>query len=314
MDISVVICTYNRAASLEVTLSSLRHLEAPPSLTWEILIVDNNSADSTRSVIESFRASSGLNVRYVFELQQGRSFALNRGINEAKGEIIAFTDDDVTLDPKWLVGLKQAFDEWGSIAAGGRIIPVWNDPVPSWLQMEGQQAVLHLDLGDEPRELNFAIGANSAFRREAFLKYGVFQAGVSVDGKSAAGYEDDEYGHRLTRAGEKIMYVPGAVVYHPVASHRLTKAYFRKWFYDCGRTMMWARIWPQETVLYFGIPRFLFRAFVENSVKWPFMRDQKRRFRCECLARRAVGGIREGCRMYALGKKEKHSKPQKART
>lgn len=297
MDISVVVCTYNRAASLATTLSSLRALEAPPPLMWELLLVDNNSKDSTRSVIEEFAAASGLNVRYVFEPRQGRSFALNRGIQEAKGEIITFTDDDVTFDPKWLVSLKRALDESGCIAAGGRIVPVWNDPVPSWLQMEGQQAVLHLDLGKEPQELNYAIGANSAFRREAFEKYGLFQVGLSVDGKSVAGYEDDEYGHRLTNAGEKIMYVPGAVVYHPVAPRRLTKAYFRKWFYDTGRMMMWARIWPRETILYFGIPRFLFRALVENLLKWPLTLDEKQRFRRECLARRAAGGILEGYRL-----------------
>ncbi|MGH9354142.1 MAG: glycosyltransferase, partial [Terriglobia bacterium] len=297
MDISVVVCTYNRAASLKITLSSLRALEAPSSLKWEILMVDNNSTDSTRDVIEEFANTSGLNVRYIFEPQQGRSFALNAGIREAKGEIVAFTDDDVTFDPQWMLSLKQALDEWGCIAAAGKIVPVWNDPVPSWFQLEGQQAVGHFDMGETPKGTNYAHGANGAFRREAFEKYGTFQTGVSVDGKLLGGYEDDEFGHRLTSRGEKIMYVPGAIVYHPVETHKLNKAYFRKWFFDIGRTMMWARIWPRETVLYSGIPRYLFRALAENILLYPFTFDEKRRFRRECLARSAAGGILEGCRM-----------------
>lgn len=294
MDVTVIICTFNRAASLKMTLASLQQLQVPPSLRWELLLVDNNSSDTTRDVIDQFAASSGWNVRHLFERQQGRSFALNAAISEAEGEILIFTDDDVTFDPKWLVTLNEAFAGTDCIGAGGKIVPVWSDPQPSWFQMEGQQVVGHL-FGDEPRDLNYAMGANSAFRREAFQKYGVFKAGVSVNGKLVAGYEDDEFGHRLIGAGEMIRYVPGAIVYHPVLPHRLTKAFFRKWFFDTGRAMVWTRIWPPATVCYFGIPRFLFRALCENSLKWPLTRDEKRRFHRECQACRAAGGILEGC-------------------
>lgn len=298
MDISVVICTYNRAALLKTTLASLRELAAPPALKWEILIADNNSTDSTRKVVEEFATASGLNTRYIFEPRQGKSFALNAAIKETKGNIVAFTDDDVTFDPQWMLGLKKALDEWSCIAAAGKIVPVWNDPVPPWLEMEGQQAVGHFDLGDAPKETNFAHGANAAFKRDAFEKYGPFRADLGPDGKSAAGYEDDEFGRRLTSHGEKIMYAPGAVVYHPVEPHKLNKAYFRKWFYNIGRASMWARIWPEETVLYFGIPRYLFRAALENSLLCPLTLNPKRRFRRECLARSAAGGILEGFRMF----------------
>jgi|SRR5579875_477858 len=298
MDITVVIGTYNRASSLRLTLQSLQAIEVPTSLKWEILIVDNNSTDSTRSVVEEFALTSVLTVRYVFESQQGRSFALNRGISEAKGEIIVFTDDDVTFDPQWLISLKQALDQWNCIAVGGRIVPVWNDPMPSWLQMEGQQAIGHFDVGDQPVEIEYAHGANGAFKRKAFEKYGLFKTGVSVDGKLLAGYEDDEFGHRLTSNGERIMYAPDAIVYHPVESRKLNKAYFRKWFYDTGRTAVRARIWPRETILYFGIPRYFFRALIENSIRWPITLDEKCRFRRECHVWRAAGGILEGWRMF----------------
>jgi len=297
MDLSVIIATFNRSAVLKQTLASLESMTVPSSVRWELLVADNNSSDDTRAVVQEFGQHALMEVRYLFVAQQGKSFALNAAIQQARGEIIAFTDDDVTFDPKWLINLKRGLDEWGCMAVGGKIIPVWNGPLPSWFQWEGQQAVVHLDLGERPKELNFAIGANAAFRREAFEKYGLFETKVGVSAESAASYEDDEFGHRLIRAGEKIMYVPEAIVYHPVAPHRLTKAYFRRWFRDSGRMMIKARIWPENSVLYAGIPRYLFRELIENLFKWPVTFDEKLRFRRELLVRRATGGMLEGLRM-----------------
>jgi glycosyltransferase involved in cell wall biosynthesis len=297
MDLSVIIATFNRSAVLKQTLASLESMTVPSSVRWELLVADNNSSDDTRAVVQEFGQHALMEVRYLFVAQQGKSFALNTAIQQARGEIIAFTDDDVTFDPNWLASLKRGLDELDCIAVGGKIIPVWNGPLPSWFQWEGQQAVVHLDLGERPKELNFAIGANAAFRREAFEKYGLFETKVGVSAESAASYEDDEFGHRLIRGGEKIMYVPEAIVYHPVAPHRLTKAYFRRWFRDSGRMMIKARIWPENSVLYAGIPRYLFRELIENLFKWPVTFDKKLRFRRELLVRRATGGILEGLRI-----------------
>lgn len=306
MDITVIICTFNRASVLNTTLSSLRSLQVPTSLEWELLVIDNNSSDSTREVVDNFAAASGLNVRYVFEKRQGKSYALNTGIGAASGNIVAFADDDVAFHPEWLINLTKTLEDYDCIAVGGRIVPVWNAPVPAWLQMEGQQAIGHFDLGEKHQEIDYAHGANGAFKRKAFEKYGLFQVETGPDGKLRGGHEDDEFGARLRRQGERIMYAPRAIVYHPVETEKLNKRYFRKWFYDTGRTMMWARIWPRETVLYFGIPRFLFAALVRNCLQWPLTTDQKRRFRRECQAWRAAGGILEGCRMLGrLGRKWK---------
>ncbi len=297
MDLSVIIATFNRCAALKQTLASLEGMTVPSSVGWELFVADNNSSDDTPTIVEEFRRRAPMEVRYLFEARQGKSFALNAAIQQARGKIIAFTDDDVTFDPNWLASLKRGLDELDCIAVGGKIIPVWDGPLPSWFQWEGQQAVVHLDLGEKPTELNFAIGANAAFRREAFEKYGLFQTKLGVSAESAASYEDDEFGHRLIRAGEKIMYVPEAIVYHPVAPHRLTKAYFRKWFHDSGRMMIKARIWPEDTVLYAGIPRYVFRELVENLVRWPLTFDEKLHFRRELLVRRAAAGMLEGLRL-----------------
>src|SRR5215475_1296742 len=111
MEISVVLATYNRAASLSAALHSFSKLVIPADLDWELLVVDNNSTDRTRTVIEEFQRCSGLQVAYLFEGQQGRSFALNAGIKRAKGGVIAFTDDDISLHPQWLANLHDVFVE-----------------------------------------------------------------------------------------------------------------------------------------------------------------------------------------------------------
>src|SRR5215467_10846814 len=136
MKVSVVLATYNRANQLRVALESFSQLSYPRDLSWELLVVDNNSTDATCAVVKSFAAGARFPVHYVFEKKQGRSAALNAGILQAKGEIVAFTDDDVTLDRDWLSFLKKTFDENDCTAVAGRVIPQWNHPKPDWLRME----------------------------------------------------------------------------------------------------------------------------------------------------------------------------------
>src|SRR5215813_1179580 len=166
MDISIVLGTYNRASSLLITLETFLRLNVSGGLEWELLVVDNNSTDNTPEVVQKFAQAASFPVRYIFERKQGRSHALNTGIAHAKGEIIAFTDDDVLLHQDWLSNLKRTFDESDCSAFAGRVVPVWNHPKPSWLEMEGQFAVVHFDYGDELKEIKFPpLGANSAFRK-----------------------------------------------------------------------------------------------------------------------------------------------------
>jgi glucosyl-dolichyl phosphate glucuronosyltransferase len=296
--ISVILCTYNRSASLKSTLESISGLTLPFDLDWELIVVDNNSKDNTPEVIQEFTKTARFTVRYVFEGRQGRSAALNAGIAAAKGEIVAFTDDDVLLHPEWLLNLKRAFDEFDCAGVGGRIVPVWHHPKPKWLEMEEQQAIVHFELGDQPKEMKDSppLGANSAFRKDKFAKYGGFRLDLGVSGENRGiTCEDTEFGTRLFGAGEKIMYVPSAIIYHPVDPSRSSKAYFRKWYYNDGRSMI--RAWPpQNVVRYFGVPRWIFRSIGENFLKWTLNFDSKRRFHYELRTYRDLGRIVEAYR------------------
>src|SRR5208283_4457645 len=105
MRISVILCTYNRASILISALESIVAQTLPESVEWEVLVVDNNSCDQTREVVEDFCRRYPRRFRYVFEPNQGLSHARNSGIREALGEVLAFMDDDVTVEPGWLDNL-----------------------------------------------------------------------------------------------------------------------------------------------------------------------------------------------------------------
>src|SRR5712691_696604 len=105
MYISLILCTHNRCESLARGLNSAAALTLPDSVPWEVLVVDNNSNDQTRKVVEEFCHQNPGRFRYLFEPQPGLSYARNAGIREARGDIIAFMDDDVIVEPTWLQNL-----------------------------------------------------------------------------------------------------------------------------------------------------------------------------------------------------------------
>jgi glycosyltransferase involved in cell wall biosynthesis len=232
MDISVVLATYNRAGSLLETLKSFAALKCSSDLTWELLVVDNNSSDPTPAVVRTFADHCSFRLRYLFEARQGRSAALNTGIAEARGEIVVFTDDDVLLHPDWLSNLKRTFEQSECVAVAGRVVPVWPHAKPDWLDMEGQFAVVSFEHGDSLKEIQIPpLGANCAFRRTAFHRHGLFRLDLGVTGsKHNLTCDDTEFGLRLIRAGEKIVYCPDAIIYHPVDPKRTTKGYFLSWY------------------------------------------------------------------------------------
>lgn len=299
MDISVVLATYNRAVSLRATLESFSSLALPAQLRWELLVVDNNSTDSTRQVIEKFREKVPFPVRYIFEPKQGKSAALNTGVSEAKGKIIAFTDDDVVLDRHWLSNLKKTFDDFDCSAVAGKVVAQWNHGRPDWLEIEGQFAIVHFDLGNELKQIRVPpLGANSAFRREIFRRYGLFRLDLGLNGsKHTITCEDTEFAERLIRGGEKILYCPDAIVLHPVDPARTTRKYLLSWYYYNGVSVTRSARLPKVGIFWFGVPRWLYRELLANFAKWVLTLQGKDRFRHKLRTFRTVGGIVESYRL-----------------
>jgi GT2 family glycosyltransferase len=263
MDATIVVCTYSRAESLKDTLSALARLEAPPERTWEVVVVDNNSHDHTKQVVEALQ-QDWPRLRYVFESAQGLSNARNRGISEASGEVILFTDDDVLPEPDWLETTLAGLEKYGADACGGFIAPIWETPPPVWLteRFYGFLAV-RTDRRDDyliTKTDQTPFGANMAFRKRVFAQVGLFDTSRGRKGKVLASGEDSEMFERILAAGLKVAFLGSSRVHHKVESFRLTKPYFRRWRIQTSRNLAISRGVPGERRIC-NIPLFLFPQF-----------------------------------------------------
>src|SRR6266852_3488848 len=132
MQITIAICTWNRADLLRQTLEGMTRLLIPPEIDWELVVVNNNSTDATATVISE--AANRLPIHGRFEPRQGKSHALNLAASEARGEYIVWTDDDVLVDQHWLAEYVAAFQRWPDASFfGGPIEPWLAAPSPVWL-------------------------------------------------------------------------------------------------------------------------------------------------------------------------------------
>lgn len=281
MKFSVIIATYNRAEELVKTLDSLKNLESTGP--WEVIIVDNNSADNTRDVVQQQIDSFPVPLRYVMEKEQGRSAALNAGIRVSQGEILAITDDDVRVDPKWLTNAERALDRLGCDYVGGKALPIWSGRVPNWMPNRGGKhwgVIALLDYGPEPIEFGqkVPLGVNMVFRRECFERAGMWDNAIGRKAGTLLGQEVREWAQRGRAAGLHGFYSPDLVVHHVIPEDRLTKKYFRKWFYWHGisRAILYQNNRldmesPERTALDFstvphiaGVPRYLYRTCLKK--------------------------------------------------
>jgi len=302
MNITVLLCTFNRCKILVNALESVASLKLPDSVDWEVLVVDNNSNDQTHAVVEDFSLRFPGRFRYLFESRPGKSYALNMGIREAKGDILAFIDDDVTVEPDWLWNLTANFAPGRCVGAGGRILPQWNCPPPRWLPLNQQRILAPLvmfDLGDETGLLKEPpFGTNMAFYKCLFQKYGDFRTDLGPRPGSEIRSEDTEFGRRLLMAGEPLRYEPSAIVHHQVTENRLRKQYFLDWWFDKARADIREFGLPPGTKFYFlGIPLFLFRRLAVWTIRWLTSIDSPRRFSYKLAVWMNAGQIRECFRM-----------------
>ena len=134
MDASVLIGTFNRCSLLAATLDSLAAMRVHPGLRWEVIVVDNNSTDGTRSAVESRTPAFPAPLRYIFEPRQGKSHAVNTGLATSRGAVVAFTDDDVHVDAGWLEAAVSPLMARPDIHyTGGPVFPIWEAAPPPWL-------------------------------------------------------------------------------------------------------------------------------------------------------------------------------------
>jgi glycosyltransferase involved in cell wall biosynthesis len=270
MDVSVVVCTFNRAALLGETLASLACQNVPSDLRWEIIVVDNNSRDQTREVIERFARRAPVPTTNLFEGRQGLSHARNSAVTHAQGAILAFTDDDVTPERDWIRAVLRALERHRADGVGGRVLPKWAGHRPSWLRddfLAGLAMLASEEFGRlEPGNRRMIYGANMAFRRELFGELGAFDPKLGPIGAKLYGQDDTEFVRRALRAGKTIVYDPSLVVWHHVGPDRMRKGYFRKLSFDRGEHHAISHPRPGRSVL--GVPFYVFRLTASHALGW----------------------------------------------
>lgn len=260
--IDVIIITYNRCEELKDVLDSLHHQDGTEYIDYEITVVDNNSSDATRDVIEEFQRLSNENIRYVFEKTQGQAAARNRGIRETKGDIVAFIDDDEIASERWLSVIHKKFSLSDANCLTGKIIPIWNCEKPKWYHENMHGVIGHVDHGNATFILNDEMsGGNMAMRRTLFEQYGGFRLDRG---------EDAEFSYRVLKKGScQILYCSEMLVYHKVMPDRLTKDYFRRWSLNSGRiSYILEREYGADVTKLFRIPLWAYRRFLKHISGW----------------------------------------------
>lgn len=264
--VSIILCTYNRSQHLKNTLDSIIVQEKDDGFDFEIIVVDNNSKDDTRAIVESYMPRFIGNLKYCLEVKQGKSYALNRGVQEARGDIVAFTDDDVLVDSHWLYHLIECFEKYGCDGVGGRVLPVFPQGAPRWIKDNPHKAagaVVIYDHGEQTKKhensMELFIGANYAFRQGAFTQCGTFRTDLKFGGIAVG--EDREFIRRLIKAGKVLYYCGQALVWHPVNLNRLGFKHMVRWHMALGRSVARVESEKQNKKIsyYWGIPEYLFR-------------------------------------------------------
>jgi glycosyltransferase involved in cell wall biosynthesis len=215
--ISVVICTYNRADLLSVALDSLCH-QTLDSERYEILVVDNVSTDNTALVVKNYQEHYPDHaIRICNEAKQGLSFARNKGWQEARGEYVAYIDDDCKVPEQWLMEAMDIIRSVSPGMLGGPYFAFYNSPKPAWYKDEYGSHIIADQAGELPSGL-YLTGGNIFIHKDLLLAAGGFNSGLGMVGKSIA-YGEETALIRWVRRNKPrtiIYYSPELFIYHLV--------------------------------------------------------------------------------------------------
>jgi len=242
MSISIVIATYNRATLLG---ECLRHLADQPFETDDdVVVVDNGSTDGTPRVIESARQRFPVRLRHLTKSRPGKSHAVAAAVAVAGGDVLAFTDDDITVDPQWTATIRRIMRDSSAALVGGPVFPRWEAAPPSWLRFETPEfgrlaAPLGLlNYGPASIELGprTVLGANMAIRKTSINKVGGYARHLGKLRGTLLSGEDHDLCQRVQAAGYKAIYHPELRVAHWVPVERMRARYSMSWFFWSGIT------------------------------------------------------------------------------
>jgi len=264
INISVIICSYNRELFIEQALISLLEQDFDKN-NFEVIVVDNNSIDNTEQVCKKFIENHpGYNFYYLTEKQQGSSPARNKGASLAKGELLIFMDDDAVAEKDFLKNTWKFYSENKTVQGfGGRIIPRYIPAEPKWMSKYVSALVGNFKYADSVVEFEpnkYPLESNMAVTKKAFDEVGGFNTALpGVKGKLRITGEGKDFYFRVKEKGYRIFYVPGMVVHHVVEVEKLTSEYLYRVASGIGRGER-RRIEPQGKGAYWKkVVEYLFK-------------------------------------------------------
>lgn len=237
--LSIVVCTYNREELLRLCLQSLAEQTLDPE-RYEVIIVDNNS---TAGAVEIARGFVGRHRHFglVSEARQGLSHARNRGWREARGEFVAFLDDDAKATPGWCERMLRAFAEVEPtpVAVGGQIRPFYEAEPPSWFSDDLEIRTWGDSAGflQAPRAEHGFSGSNMAFRKSVLAEFDGFSPELGMRGEVTALGEETDLFRRVYRKYPLFWYDPQLLVFHWTPGRSMTVSYRMLRNYRAGESL-----------------------------------------------------------------------------
>ncbi len=225
VDVTIVMCTRNRADLLRGAMNSLVAQLTDGAFTYELLIVNNASTDNTAEVIAEVAARTPVTVRSVYEAQTGQVTARNRGLREAQGEWIANFDDDQTAEPTWLLELMRVARDKDARSVGGKLFLKLPEGCERTLALQVRRLLGESLLWDHVAPYTRKQGPGSG---NQLLHTSIFeQIGVYDEAFTLRAYDTDLY-RRMRAAGITSWFAPAAVAHHVTPPSRLEESYLRE--------------------------------------------------------------------------------------
>ena len=278
--VSILIPTQGRIHELRELLSSLAQMESRDRIAHEIIVANNAPdelvAEAVERLVDERRAREPERWRHVRERLPGKSRALNKIIPLAKGQILGFVDDDVTVERSWLRVTAEFFARHSYELKQGSILipPELSSDVKLHTLLNRYRTICYYQKpGPQVREIRSLNGANMALRREFLQNCGLFDERIGP-GQSGTSM-DVEFGERVMRLGGRIGYEPRSIVYHQVDWSRLSESYFRQRHEMQGHSRL---IYKQSSAL--SIAANLMRAILEFGV-YSVAHNERKKYRAK---------------------------------
>jgi len=237
MLVSAIVCT-NNLDNYQNLVEAADSLLAQTHREMEIIIVVDGNEELRDKVVADYQGRDAVTT-ILLSKSVGVSGARNAGIRVARGDVVAFIDDDAVADRRWIENLLGTYWEYDAVAVGGKVLPVWLCQRPDYLPEElyWLVGITHDGFADEKvAEVRNTFGPNMSFKREVFEKVGVFNEslGFARKGTLYIQAEEPEFALRMKQTlGKGVIYNPDAIVYHKIPQSKLrVRILLRRAFYQ----------------------------------------------------------------------------------